>query len=125
MEAVGMAKVVDPEDIVLIELEFTTDELYQLFNQLPNHHPLVAKLKRQLNSVYENHTEGKTHISSMSHSLMYLAEKLKVSSMEQLFSKALTFINWGMELEEKGYKVQAVKSSFFTKEVIKFRIGGN
>ena len=59
------------------------------------------------------------------HKLTYLAEKLKASGVEQLLSKALSLVNWGIELEERGYRVQAVKRNLFSKEVITFRIGGN
>jgi hypothetical protein len=122
MEAIEEKGTMDSEGVVRVELEYSVSELRQLISHLPSRHPLVSKLKRQLNECVNKH-EGE--LFSTESRFTYLTEKLKVSSMEQLLSKALSFINWGIELEERGYEVQAVKRNFFTKEVLKFKIGGN
>jgi hypothetical protein len=109
--------------VVRVELEYSIHELKQLISQLPGRHPLVTELKRQLKECVDSRERG--FISTGINTLTYLANKLRVSSMEQLFSKSLSFVQWGVELEERGFEVQAVKRGFFSREVIKLKIGGN
>lgn len=60
--------------------------------------------------------------SSVKERLTYLANKTNAADFEALISIALTLLNTGIELEEEGYEIQAVKNSFFAKEVIKIKI---
>ncbi|QHW35544.1 hypothetical protein GZH47_32170 (plasmid) [Paenibacillus rhizovicinus] len=107
-------------DMVRIEMEFTASELRQLISQLPTKHPLLARLRRQL----EASAAKEEGMSPLRRTLTYLSEKLNVSSVEHLFSKTLSFIHWGVELEDKGFEIMAVKRGFFSKEVIHFKIRG-
>jgi hypothetical protein len=113
-------KETDVNDVVRVELEYSATELRQLISQLPTRHPLVARLKGQLADCVDRHEE----ITPLRRTLTYLSEKLSVTTMEQLFSKVLSFAHWGIELEEKGFEIMAVKRSFFAKEVIRFKIRG-
>lgn len=113
-------------DVVHVELNFQRDDLKQLIRVLGNKHPLVAELKRQLNLYVSEQSQGVSKFNSKESKLTYLANKLCGGSMESLFSKAVSLVNMGMQLEERGYEIMAVKRNFFKKEVIKFRIqGGN
>lgn len=122
MEAIDTKENAVDEGVVRVELVYSPSELHELIAQLPSRHPLVSHLKEQLR---ESVSKQKGELSSRRSSLTYLSKKLHASSMEQLLSKALSFVNWGIELEERGFTVQAVKQNIFTKEVITFRIGGN
>jgi hypothetical protein len=121
MGAIEEKRTVDDGGIVHVALDYSVSELRQLISQLPNRHPLLLQLKSHLNECVNKH-EG--DLFSSNSTLTYLSEKLKVSSIEQLFSKALSFISWGIELEERGYEVLAVKRNFLKKEVLKFKIRG-
>ena len=120
MVAIEKNVVTDSSEIVRVELEFSANELRQLISQLPTKHPLITRLKRQLADSVEKQ-EGE---NPLSRTLSYLSEKLNVTSIEQLFSKALSFAHWGVELEEKGFEILAVKRGFFSREVIHFKIKG-
>jgi hypothetical protein len=121
MVAIETKGTTENDGVVRVELEYSVSELRQLIRQLPSRHPLVSQLKRQLKEcadkqVGDNFSTGET--------LTYLAERLNVGSAEGLLSKALSFVNMGLQLEDRGYEILAVKKSLFSKEVIKFNLQG-
>lgn len=104
-------------DVIEVELTYSKEQLSKLIEVLPGNHPLVIDLRRQLERAYDSVNNVREKRISSAAKLTYLAEKLKVSSVEQLLSKALSLLNMGLQLEERGYEVVAVKHNFFSKEL--------
>jgi len=123
MDAVNKAD----SDVVDIQLTYTKEQLRQLIDALPNRHPLMADLKNKLASAYDEGWEEEGVYAPRSGifvMLKNLSQKLGVRTTEQLFSKALSLVNMGVELEERGYEICAVRrSGLFGKEVVRLQIG--
>lgn len=124
MNAVNKA---ETSDIVDIQFSYTIEELRQIVDAIPNRHPLLTDLKRKLAGACDEAQEEvgvNGQQSGIFVMLKYLSQKLGVHTTEHLFSKALSLVKMGVELEERGYEICAVRrSGLFGKEVVRLQIG--
>ncbi|KRF31667.1 hypothetical protein [Paenibacillus sp. Soil787] len=112
-------------EVLEFGLSYSKEELQQLIQSLPGSHPLVTDLRKKLTKVYEDKKiEGCPQALPNLDRFTYLIEKVNVSGMTQLFSKALTLMNICVELEDMGYEIQAVRNKFFSREVKNIQLRG-
>lgn len=89
-----------------------------VLGSLPENNPLPAESVEMLGIMPETAAPS----SVITEKLTYLAKKMNAEDFEALISHALTLLNTGLSLEEKGYELHAVKKGIFAKEVIKIKI---
>lgn len=62
---------------------------------------------KAVNLLYELNTSSKNE--ELDEQITWMKGKLNLDSNEKLFSKALTFLHWGIELEDTGYELKAIR----------------
>ncbi|MFD2614644.1 hypothetical protein [Paenibacillus gansuensis] len=123
MGALGKRAIGEAERMVRVEMELSSSNIRKLIAQLHGKDPLVSELKNHLMKSVELDSSGEQQSTAVG-KLTYLTERLNVTSTEGLLSKALSFVNMGLQLEDRGYEILAVRKSLLSKEVIKFNLQG-